>query len=114
MTDALGPFPLHQLASTMTATINNNSVSMNVQDVLPALLRMCDAAELELYDCTTPTTLDYLANYRDSVDTMQYQILSSNQGTRPRPIVCGVGLPREAGAIDTDAAFSGRTTQKII
>ena len=26
LTDALAPFPLHQLASVMTATINNNSV----------------------------------------------------------------------------------------
>ena len=51
VTDALGPFPLHQLVSTMTTTINNNSVSMNVQDVLPALLRMCDAEELDMYDC---------------------------------------------------------------
>ena len=55
----------------MTATINNNSVSMNVQDVLPALLRMCDAEELEAYGCTTPTTLDYLANYLDSVNCLQ-------------------------------------------
>ena len=72
---------------------------MNVQDVLLALLRMRDAEELEVYDCTTPTILDYLANYRDSVDTMQYQILSSNQGGTARPIVCGVGVPTEAGLI---------------
>ena len=74
---------------------------MNVQDVLPALLRMCDAEELELYDCTTPTTLDYLANYRDAVDTMQYQKLNSAQGGVARPIVCGVGAPTEATAIGT-------------
>ena len=87
---------------------------MNVQDVLPALLRMCDVEELEVYDCTTSTTLDYLANYRDSVDTMQYQILSTNQGGRARPIVCGVGVPTEAGAIDSATTFSGRATQKFI
>ena len=28
VTDALAPFPLHQLVSTMTTTINNNTVSM--------------------------------------------------------------------------------------
>ena len=114
VTDALGPFPLHQMVSTMTATINNNSVSMNVQDVLPALLRMCDAEELEMYDCTTPTTLDYLANYRDAVDTMQYQILTSIQGGKARPIVCGVGAPTEAGASTSDNFLSGRATQKFI
>ena len=42
VTDALAPFPLHQLVNTLTATINNNSVSMNVQDLLPAILRMAD------------------------------------------------------------------------
>ena len=70
VTDALAPFPLRQLVNTMTATINNNSVSMNVQEVLPALLRMCDADELAEYDSTTPTMLDYLANYRDGVDPL--------------------------------------------
>ena len=62
VTDALGPFPLHQMISTMTTTINNNSVSMNVRDVSPASLRMCDPEDLELYDSTTPTTLDYIGN----------------------------------------------------
>ena len=29
--DALGPFPLHQLINTMSATINNNTISMNTK-----------------------------------------------------------------------------------
>ena len=37
--DALGPFPLHQLMNTMSVTINNNTVSMNTRDILPALMR---------------------------------------------------------------------------
>ena len=61
----------------MTATINNNSVSMNVQDVLPAILRMSDPDELAVYDSTTPTTLGYLGNYRDGIDVLEYQILAS-------------------------------------
>jgi hypothetical protein len=40
VTDALAPFPLHSLVTNMTTTINNNTVSMNVQDTLPALLRL--------------------------------------------------------------------------
>ena len=31
-TDALSPFPLHQLVNVMSAVINNNSVSLNVRD----------------------------------------------------------------------------------
>ena len=61
VTDALAPFPLHSLVSTMTATINNNTVSMNVQDTLPVLLRLLDDEEINTYDDMTPTTLDYLA-----------------------------------------------------
>ena len=92
VTDALGPFPLHQLVNTMTCTINNNSISMNVQDILPALLRMADPDELAQYDATTPTMLDYLANYRDGIDELEYQIMAGyNGGTSTRPIVYTVG-----------------------
>ncbi len=35
VTDALAPFPLHQLVNTMTATVNNNSVGVSLQDLLP-------------------------------------------------------------------------------
>ncbi|MFM7985240.1 MAG: phage major capsid domain-containing protein, partial [Candidatus Fonsibacter sp.] len=31
VTDALAPFPLHSLVNVMSATINNNTVSFNVQ-----------------------------------------------------------------------------------
>ena len=51
VTDALGPFPLHQLAQTMTATINNNnSVSMHVHDVF---LRFCEWRIVMSSQCTT-------------------------------------------------------------
>ena len=46
---------LHQLVNAMTCTINNNSVSMKVQDLLPVLLRMVDPDELAEYDSRTPT-----------------------------------------------------------
>ena len=57
VTDALAPFPLHQLVSTMTCTINNNTVATNTQDVLAAMLRLCDPEELAHYNDLTPTTL---------------------------------------------------------
>ena len=63
VTDALAPFPLHSLVTTMTATINNNTISQNVQDTLPVLLRLLDEEEMTKYDCMTPTALDYLADY---------------------------------------------------
>jgi len=39
---ALAPFPLHQLMTVMSATINNNTVSINIRDVLPAMNRRLD------------------------------------------------------------------------
>ena len=82
VTDALAPFPLHSLVTTMTATINNNAISQNVMDTLPILLRMVDSEEFAKYDCMSPTTLDYLADYKDGVHRMEYQ-LDTNQDGQP-------------------------------
>ena len=70
VTDALSAFPLHSLVSTMTTAINDNAVSMSVQDTLPVLLRMLHPAELAKYIDMTPTALDNLAHYAASVDNM--------------------------------------------
>ena len=40
VSDALGPFLLHQLVNTMTATVSTDCVSMKVQDVILAILRV--------------------------------------------------------------------------
>lgn len=70
VTDALAPFPLHQLASVMTATINNNSVSINIRDVLPAILRFNDRRELQRYNGMTPVMPDLVAQYGDAVGAL--------------------------------------------
>jgi len=67
VSDALSAFPLHQLASVMTATINNNSVSLNVRDVLPAILRFNDIRELQRYNGMTPVQYDLVGNYSQAV-----------------------------------------------
>jgi hypothetical protein len=65
---ALAPFPLHQLMSVASATINNNTVSVNVQDVLPAIMRLIDKEELQAYNGTTPTYQDSYYSYFDSLN----------------------------------------------
>lgn len=65
VTDSLAAFPLHQLATVMTATINNNSVSVNIRDVLPALLRVNDRRELQRYNGYTPVAFDTCGSYKD-------------------------------------------------
>jgi len=59
----LAPFPNHQLCSTLQATINNNSTSINIHDVLPALLKLEEGRELQRFSGTCPTASDVYYSY---------------------------------------------------
>lgn len=63
---ALAPFPLHQLVSTMTATINDTTVTMNTSDVLPQVLRLVDLKDARRQR-TCPTMLDRYVTYPDTL-----------------------------------------------
>ena len=75
----------------MTATINNNTVAMNMAEVLPAIPRLMDPEELADYADMTPTTLDYLSDYRDGIDLMDYQIARCTADDRLVCLTPGVG-----------------------
>lgn len=62
---AFGPWPLHSLCTTQQITINNNSVSINMNDVLPALVKMGDDRTLSRYNDMAQTLGDNFADYRD-------------------------------------------------
>jgi hypothetical protein len=64
---ALGPFPLHSACLTQQFTINNNSVSINMNDVLPAILRFNDKRELMRYNGMCPNMFDIYGKYQDAV-----------------------------------------------
>ena len=87
VTDALAPGPLHCVVNVMTVTINNNTVSQNMQETLPIILRIVETEEFSKYDSMTPTALDYLANYDDAVQQMEFQLDASDAvglaGQRP-------------------------------
>ena len=90
VTDALSAFPLHSLVNVMSATINNNTVTTNVQETLPLLLRMVDPEEFAKYSSMSPTALDFLAYYEDAVEEMAFQIDRSNNtadGIPPVPFL---------------------------
>ena len=95
----------------MTCTINNNTVATNTQDVLAAMLRLCDPEELAHYDDITPTTLDYVGNYCGGVDRMPYQLQrwqTPGQGLDTvRLAVMYVGAP----AALPNGQFRGESTQ---
>ena len=79
VTDALASFPAHSLLSTVSATINNNTVTINMAETLPVLLRLIDPKELSKYESMTPTACDYLSSYKDGIKYCDYQ-LDSNGG----------------------------------
>jgi hypothetical protein len=66
VTDSLQSFPISSLFTTLTATINNTNVSINLQDVFPQLQRLNDSRELYRFNGMTPVLPDqaYL-NYKD-------------------------------------------------
>ncbi|MDB4352882.1 hypothetical protein OAA60_05585 [Porticoccaceae bacterium] len=58
LTEALSAFPLQSLFTTVQATINNTSTSVNLQDILPMILRMNDNRKLARYNSMTPSLPD--------------------------------------------------------
>ena len=67
-TDALQVFPLQSLFSTMSSTINNSVVTINLNDVLQAILLMNETNELYEYNGTTNTLPDdTFYNYADAI-----------------------------------------------
>jgi len=65
-TDALAPFPLHMMCQNIQATINSNTVSVQMQDVLPQLLRLNNKNDLLAYNGSTPCAYDTFYSYADS------------------------------------------------
>jgi hypothetical protein len=63
----------------MTAMINHTTISQNIVDTLPILLRMVDS-EFAKYVCATPRALDYLAYYKDGVNRMDFQLDQNADG----------------------------------
>jgi len=58
LTESLQSFPLNSLFTTTQATINNVSVSTNLQDVLPMLMRMNSSEMLQRYNTLTTSLPD--------------------------------------------------------
>lgn len=64
---SLAAFPLNALCATMTATINDTTVTINSQDVLTEVLRLTDYKQNRLQR-TCPTMLDKYQQNRDALN----------------------------------------------
>lgn len=79
LTESLQAFPLNSLFTTTQATINNVSVSTNLQDVLPMLMRMNTSEMLSRYNSLTPSYPDCAwGEYRDAVGANANPLASYN------------------------------------
>ena len=73
-------FPLHQSVTQMSATINDATVTVNTQDVLPQVLRLADMRDARRQR-TCPTMLDRYAKYPDSSVVTNSPLLTWAQTT---------------------------------
>ena len=93
-TDSMGPFPLNSLFNTVQCSINNCSVSVNLNDIFSTLLRLNNNRELYAYNSMTASMPDaqYL-NYSDGTLTnnnplgsykdMSYDLDLAPRGSHP-------------------------------
>jgi len=103
---ALRAFPLASLMNTASATINNTSVSTNVRDVLPQLLRLNDSRYLYKYNGMTPSLPDQAyQSYVDAVGANNNPLASWNTASYDVDLV-----PRGAHPIELYATHYGSGT----
>lgn len=72
---ALSSFPLQSLCSTMTATINDTTTTINTSDVLREILRLVDRKQNKIRK-NTPSMLDKYQQYDDAVGAINNPLAS--------------------------------------
>lgn len=107
VTEAFGPFPLTQCFSTLQSTINNCSTSINIGDILPQMLQMTSAEDLELYNSTTASMIDRKwGTYSDAVKVSTF---AGANGVNTTKYFNSNSNPLGAYSVDgADNAYSGR------
>jgi hypothetical protein len=75
---ALASFPLHQCMDTLSATINNNTVTCNIKDVLPVILRLLDDDDLIYHNGSTPAFNDIVGLYYNQENANDFSFLSNS------------------------------------
>lgn len=79
---ALCPFPLHACATVVSATINNNTVSQNMDDVLQPMIRFMDRKKIHKYTGVTPTMPDNYFFYNDGLNGINNVLGSYNNAEK--------------------------------
>jgi hypothetical protein len=118
-TDALAYFPLHQMMATMTTTINSSSISSNIPDILPALIKLHDKRSLQKYNSLTPTMTDNYFDYANASATgannnplLTYSTASYDNSFQPNGAFRPIGFGTDAKASNGVVPQAGDGTEK--
>jgi len=113
---ALASFPLHQLMTVLSVTINNNTVSINMRDVLPIITRLLCEDDLVYYNGSTPTFSDTMASYCPQLVGIGLNNPNSSYwGVNDRDSVHrGCFAPVSYSAADGKANFSWNLTEPLL
>jgi hypothetical protein len=115
--DALAPFPAHQLFQTAQITINNNTVNMNVQDVINAIIRSNDIRELQAFNSLTPVAFDTYYKYSDAQlannNPNGSYVIQSDNDLAPRGAFYVDPATITGNAIGTGAGQTRTVTMKV-
>lgn len=79
---ALCAYPLHSCTTVVSATINNNTVTQNMDDVLQTLIRFMDRRLIHKYTGVTPTMPDNYLNYADGKNAQNNPLGSYNNAEK--------------------------------
>jgi hypothetical protein len=122
--DSLQSFPFASIISTAQATINNTTVSVSLQDILPSLMKMTDERDIMNYNSMTPTMTDRnFLRFEDQADpATNSNVLGSllnasyDTGLLPRgahPVKIQVDRYVNGGYVD-DSITSTRRSHKYL
>jgi len=85
---SLAPFPTTQSVSTMQATVNDQTLSINMSDVLPQVLRLADLSKTRKQR-TCPTMLDRYYDVQSAADVYNSPVGSYEQAYSTDEVPCG-------------------------
>lgn len=110
---SLSAFPLNALCATMTATINDTTVTINSQDVLTEVLRLTDYKANRLQR-TCPTMLDKYQQNADALNATNdpisgYTNMSHDYHEQPNGSYYNVAFTNPAGAVLTGTVAGAYT-----
>ena len=82
LASALCSFPLHSCCTVVSSTINNNTISQNMDDVLQPMIRFLNRKHIHKYTGYTPIMPDNYLNYGDGINNINNALGAFNNAEK--------------------------------